>query len=63
MRNEPKMMKEIHDIRARNHSSEIGLSMQELKIKRNNEILETEKIITEYGLNILPVNNLKRPAI
>ncbi|MDR2531742.1 MAG: hypothetical protein LBC82_02760 [Oscillospiraceae bacterium] len=63
MMNESKMMKEIHEIRAKNHLSEVGLSTQELNRKRYEETQEIEKIITEHGLNVFSANNLNKRAI
>lgn len=52
MKNEPKAMREIHEIRIKNYENEQGLSERKLAEKRKNDIEEVERIIAEFGLNV-----------
>jgi hypothetical protein len=63
MRNEPKIMKDIHDIRVNHYSEEVGLSAQELSRKRHREMQEVDGIIAEYGLKVFRDSGLDRYAV
>jgi len=52
MKNEPKTMRDIHDIRVNHYSEEVGLSKNELGQKRLRETQEIDRIIKEYGLKV-----------
>ena len=52
MTNEPKTMREIHEIRLKNYEAEKALTSAELRDKRKADILRVEKTIVEYGLKV-----------
>ena len=52
MSNEPKTMRQIHEVRLSNYEAEKNLTPAELEAKRNADILRVEKIIAGYGLKV-----------
>lgn len=52
MTNEPKAMREIHEIRIKNYEAEKNLTPNELTNKRKSDILRVEKSIEKYGLKV-----------
>jgi hypothetical protein len=59
MRNEPKIMRDIHDIRVNHYSEEVGLSQQELSKKRLKEAQEIDAVIAEYSLAVFCDSRLR----
>jgi len=55
MRNEPKAVREIHEIRLKNYETEKNLTFNELEAKRKADILRAEKSIEKYGLKVKAV--------
>ena len=55
MTNEPKAMRDIHEIRLKNYEAEKKLSTDELDNKRKDDIMRTEKIIKDYGLKVIEI--------
>ena len=52
MMNEPKTMREIHEIRLKNYESEKNLTPDELVNKRRADMLRVEKTIAKHGLKV-----------